>query len=72
MTKGLRNKHGQVDASVIPKGRVLTGTMDKGNTVDIIYLDFSKVFIKIPHDILINKLFKYDWKAQLGGSQLAG
>lgn len=46
--------------------------MDKGNTVDIIYLDFSKVFIKIPHDILINKLFKYDWKAQLGGSQLAG
>lgn len=72
LAKGLRNKHGQVDASVSLKDRILTGTMDKGNAVDIIYLDFSKAFDKIPYDIFIKKLFNCGWRAQLDSSQLAG
>ena len=30
--------------------------MDKGLPVDVVYLDFSKVFDKIPHNRLINKI----------------
>lgn len=33
---------------------------DGGNAVDVIYLDFNKIFDKVPRDILIvNKLVKY-------------
>ncbi|XP_030921128.1 uncharacterized protein LOC115949049 [Geospiza fortis] len=36
-----------------------TTWMDEGRAVDIVYLDFSKAFNTVPHNILIGKLRKY-------------
>lgn len=35
-----------------------TTWMDEGRAVDIVYLDFSKAFNTVPHNILIGKLRK--------------
>ena len=29
--------------------KAVTGTFDKGNPVDIVYLDFAKAFDSVPH-----------------------
>ena len=34
----------------------VTLNVDKGNPVDIVYLDFAKAFDKMPHEGLLNKL----------------
>merc|ERR1711867_265956 len=34
----------------------IVDNMDRGNTVDVIYLDFSKAFDKVPHSRLIEKV----------------
>ena len=39
--------------------------MDNGKDVDVIYLDFCKVFDKIPHRRLLKKLEKYRIKGKL-------
>ena len=36
----------------------VTSLVDAGNAVDIVYLDFSKAFDKVPHGILVRKLVK--------------
>ena len=36
-----------------------TNHLDKGETVDIIYLDFQKAFDSVPHQCLIQKLTSY-------------
>ncbi|CAM5104307.1 unnamed protein product [Natator depressus] len=38
----------------------ITSLVDSGEVVDMVYLDFSKTFDTVLHDLLINKLRKYN------------
>ena len=37
----------------------LTTNLDNGQSVDVAYLDFTKAFDSVPHNLLIHKLSKY-------------
>lgn len=58
------NRHGAVksklcQANLIPSYDRVTGCVDKGRVIDVIYRDFSNTFDSSPHDILINKQGRY-------------
>jgi ribonuclease P/MRP protein subunit RPP40 len=38
---------------------ILTGTVDGGEAVDVIFLDFAKAFDKVPHRRLLAQLQAY-------------
>ena len=43
----------------------ITGVIDEGDDIDIIYLDFAKAFDKVPHQRLISKLLSHGIDGEL-------
>ena len=64
------NQHGFVKArstctNLVTFVEKLSAALDSGQTVDVIYTDFSKAFDKVPHQKLLQKLSMYGFNYQL-------
>ena len=42
-----------------------TETLDSGNSVDVLYLDFKKAFDSVPHERLLKKIYAYGFRGDL-------
>ena len=42
-----------------------TETLDSGNSVDVLYLDFKKAFDSVPHERLFKKIYAYGFRGDL-------
>ena len=54
---------------------VITGQVDRGRTVDVVYLDFNKAFDTVSHNIFVMKLRKCgidDWMVRWINNWLTG
>ena len=45
--------------------RTLTETLDSGNSVDVLYVDFKKAFDFVPHERLLKKIYAYSFRGDL-------
>ena len=69
------NQHGflknhSCESQLILTVEDLAMNLDHGNQMDMIILDFSKTFDKVPHQRLISKLHFYDVQGSTQGSTL--
>ena len=60
---GFRRKHSTKTASTMFCDNIAR-KIEKGNLVDAVYIDLSKVFDTISHAILLNKLISYEIKGR--------